>query len=237
MVTTAAHKRDYLRPWGTGMWRLSLPRSGQLLAGMTDRFADADTLPTRLSNSRGLVQAEQVHGASLAAVEVPQPLSHPIPGCDGLVTRLRGLALVVRTADCLPTFVWDPVRQLIGLAHVGWRGLDRCLPMRLVRFAAQYAGSRPEDLRVAIGPSIRSCCYEVGREFTQRFGPFIRSVNGRLMCDLIGCATDQFLAAGVRAPHLVDCGRCTACESDRWWSVRRDAAGAGRFLSFIMLRP
>lgn len=237
MVTTAAPERDCLRPWGTGMWRWHLPHSGHLLAGVTDRSADVDTLRTRLSNSRGLVHAEQVHGASLAAVEVPQPLSHPIPGCDALLTRLRGLALVVRTADCLPIFVWDPLRQLVGLAHVGWRGLDRRLPMRLVRFAAQYAGSRPESLWVAIGPAIRSCCYEVGREFSQRFGPFVRTVNGRLMCDLIGCATEQLLAVGVRAAHLVDCGRCTACESDRWWSVRRDVAGAGRLSSFIMLRP
>lgn len=235
-VQTAASNQEVLTSWRPGLWRLSLPRADRaVIAGVTDRSADVETLRQQLTCARGMVLMEQVHRASLVAIESPQPPAQPIPGCDALTTRLAGVAVLVRTADCLPLFVWDPIQQVVGLAHAGWRGLVARLPLRLIGFLRHVYHSDPRDLVVGIGPAIRACCYEVGIEVAQRFGPFLRQTGGRRTCDLIGCATTQLLAAGVRPSRVVDCGCCTACDAARWHSVRRDGADAGRLVSFILL--
>jgi len=265
---TAAIRSDILTAWRPGLWRVRLPQGTPLIAGITDRSGGLDTLNAQLATmSHGLVFAGQVHGASLAAVDFPNPFVNPLPACDGLTTTVGGVVLVIRTADCLPLFVWDPIQRVVGLAHVGWRGLARSLPMRMVAFVRQLYRSRPEDLWVGIGPAIRACCYEVGPEFPahpgergaggeEHFGPFLQHHDGRRTCDLIACATHQLVASGVRAWRLVDCGQCTVCSTHPfvsddgvhdfkksaqadflWHSVRRDGETGGRGLSFIMLLP
>jgi len=181
------------------------------------------------------VQAEQVHGGSVAVVERRAP-AEPIPGCDALLTRWSNTALLIRTADCLPLFVCDPTRGAVGLAHLGWRGLRADLPQRLVAAFQHAVHSDPQDLIVALGPGIRACCYEVGAEFSEWFGPFVRTEGGRRVCDLAGAAMQQVRCAGVPAARILDCQHCTACEIDRWHSIRREGSGAGRLLSFIALR-
>ena len=235
----ATSNSEVLRLWQPGVWRFHIPWDRRLIAGVTDRSGHLEGLRGCFSRfSEGnLVLAEQVHGASAAAVEMSDPPSDPIAGCDGLATRVPGLALVIRTADCLPIVIWDPVQHVVGLMHAGWRGLVNHLPMRVISFLERLYQSCPQDLVVGIGPAIRSCCYEVGREFEQRFGPFVRQRAGRRTCDLIGCATQQLLASGVRPRRVVDSGQCTCCTSTRWHSVRRDGERGGRLFSFAMIRP
>jgi len=230
-----------------------MPRAPRLITGITDRSADLESLSAHVVHTDGIVQAEQIHGTSLAAIECPQSTGAVVSGCDGLVTQRRGLLLVIRTADCLPLIVWDPIQQVVGVVHAGWRGLSAQLPIRLIGFLWHQYRSDPQDLWLGIGPSIRPCCYEVGGEFVARFGPFVQERGGRLTCDLIGCAVQQLTAAGVRSAHVLDCGECTACNSApacaaqlgvssfgaagrRWYSVRREGETTGRLLSFVMLK-
>ena len=223
-----------VRPGG-GWWFTSrvLPR---VAAGITDRQTDRSILVPRRRPPR-LVEAEQVHGASVAVVERSSDVLGPIAGCDALVTSQPGIALLIRTADCLPIFVADPARGVIALAHAGWRGLSAHLPMRVVAALQQAYHCRAEDLRVAIGPAIHSCCYEVGPEFGTRFGPFVTERGGRRTCDLAGVAVDQLRRCGVRTDRMVDSGICTACDADHWFSLRREGQATGRLTSIIMLRP
>ena len=240
-----------LVPWRAGLWRFHLPaprRTGSTearqaglpagsrgLAGVTNRSAGLDVLKQHLRRASGLVSAEQVHGASVAAVDCVEPSAHLVPGCDGLVTQLPGLVLTIQTADCLPLFVWDPIHQVVGLIHAGWRGVARQLPMRLISFLQHRYHSRPHTLWVGIGPAIRACCYEVGPEFEPRFGRFIQTHDGRRTCDLVACTLDQLASAGIRRDRVEDSGVCTACEPARWHSVRREGECGGRLVSFIQL--
>jgi len=214
-----------------------------VFAGITDRTLDARAflgelgegrLPAPLNRRLRVVQAEQVHGASIAVVGPQTTIDDPIPGSDALLTREPELVLVVRTADCLPLVLSDPAGGTVGIAHAGWRGLRQQLAVRLIQAASLGCGSRPSDLWVTIGPAVRACCYEVGRDFPADFGPFVRQVNGRLVCDLVACATDQLLRAGVRRTRIRDAAACTACEGGRWYSVRRDGESTGRLLSFVV---
>lgn len=222
--------------WRPGIWRVTFPQGRAVLAGVTDRSANLENLRAHLTGVPQIVTAQQVHGASVAAVETAEPPANPIPGCDALLTQSAGVAVVVRSADCLPLFLWDPVRQAGGVVHAGWRGLAQFLPIRAVNALRTRYHSRPEDLRVAIGPAIHRCCYEVGEEFAASFGPFVRRQDGRWTCDLIGYTVQQLLSTGVRASHLRDSGLCTACDTGRWYSVRREGDATGRMLSFLVIR-
>lgn len=222
---------------GGGGWRLQGWASSRVVAGITDRTGEPMAVLQELCKPAVTVRAEQVHGASIACIERRLEPEQVLAGCDALVTALPGVALFIRTADCLPLFFADPARGVIGLAHAGWRGLAADLPARMVAAFQHAYHSRPEDLRVAIGPAIRPCCYEVGAEFEERFSGFVRDEGGRRSCDLIGAATEQLRRAGVRPGQVLDTRHCTACERERWFSLRHEGQETGRMTSFIMVRP
>ncbi len=118
-----------------------------------------------------LIFPRQVHGTEVRAVDrsyMQDRARDPHPICDGLVTRLRGLALCVRTADCAPVLLADAKAGVIGAAHCGWRGslggvLEACLAQMVLM------GAQAERTRVAIGPAIGAAVYEVDSDFKGRF--------------------------------------------------------------------
>jgi len=221
---------------GAGWW-FSGWASARIMAGVADRHTDRETFLRRLEESVAVIEGEQVHGSSVAVVERRRGNGGPVAGCDALITHLPGVTLLVRTADCLPMFFADPRRGVVGLAHAGWRGLSAALPMRVVAALRRAYQSPADELYVAIGPAIRDCCYDVGQEFAARFGRQVRRRAARRVCDLIGVARRQLQQCGVQPSRLCDARRCTACEAQHWFSVRRDGEATGRLVSAIMLRP
>jgi YfiH family protein len=113
-----------------------------------------------------LVTLRQTHSDIIHAVDrVP---AETLTG-DGLITCAPGLLLGVQTADCLPVLLADTRRRAIGVFHAGWRGtLKRILEKGVGEMRRRFA-SNPGDLRAAIGPGIRSCCYRVGEEVRGQF--------------------------------------------------------------------
>jgi YfiH family protein len=217
-----------------GGWRLSRWAARQIQAGITDRATDPAALAAGLG-AGAAVSAEQVHGASVAVIGT-QEVPAAVAGADALITALPGVALLIRTADCLPVFFADRARLVVGLAHTGWRGLAAGLLPRVISAIRRTAGTPADELRVAIGPGIRECCYEVGPEFEARFGPHVQLRSGRRTCDLAGEAVEQLHRCGVRPQHIRDTRVCTACDVGRWYSLRREGAATGRLTSMILIR-
>ena len=235
MSVAASSRAARLEARPAGGWQFAGWASPRVVAGMTDRHVDREVV---LSQQRpdGVIEAEQVHGASVAVIDDRRTLPAPLAGCDALITCRPGVALVVRTADCLPIFVADAARGIVAIAHAWWRGLAAQLPMRVVAAMRHVFQCQADALDVAIGPAIRSCCYEVGPEFAGHFGAFVTQNAGRRTCDLIGVAVDQLRRSGVRAERIFDSGVCTSCDVERWFSLRREGPATGRMTSLIMLR-
>lgn len=221
---------------GQGWW-LRRWAGDRILAGITSRETDVASLLQQSARPLTTVAAEQVHGASLAIVERARAHVGTLPGCDALLTSVPGVALLIRTADCLPVFVADPSRGVVGLAHAGWRGLAAGLLARIVAAFQHTYHIAADRLDVAIGPAIHACCYDVGPEFLARFGAYVEMRDGRRMCNLIAIATHQLQQAGVRPQKIIETGHCTACETDRWFSLRREGPSTGRMTSLIAVRP
>ena len=155
---------------------------------------------------------------------------------DGLCTNDPGVTLVIYCADCVPLYFVDREHRAIGLAHAGWRGPAAGM--------AQAFGSRPEELLVAIGPSIGKGCFEVDEpvaaEF-QRLPQWELFVEGpqreKYHVDLWECNRQFLLAAGVRAEHITVGQVCTMCESDLVFSHRKTRGQRGSNCAMLALRP
>ena len=161
-----------------------------------------------------LCLAEQVHGAEVAVLEsVP---SGPVAGVDGLVTAVPGLALGIYVADCAAVYLVDPVARVCGLVHSGRKGSEQGIVAAALERMRACAGSRPQDVRVQVGPCIRPPAYEVD------FAAQIRAAA---------------LAAGVRPEHYSDCGLCTSTDLRRYYSYRMEKGRTGRMLALLGLQP
>ena len=88
---------------------------------------------------------------------------------DGLITATPGLLLAIQTADCLPIIVVDSKRQAVGVFHAGWRGTVKRIVEKGIGEMVRCFGSRPRDMKAAIGPGIQGCCFEVGEEVQTKF--------------------------------------------------------------------
>jgi YfiH family protein len=113
-----------------------------------------------------LVQVKQIHSSIIHRVmEAPR---EPLTG-DGLITNTPGILLAIKTADCVPVLIVDVKRRAVGAFHAGWRGtVERIVEKGVGEMRRQF-GSQPRDLRAAIGPCVRSCCYSVGPEVIAEF--------------------------------------------------------------------
>jgi YfiH family protein len=99
------------------------------------------------------------------------------PQGDAVITDEPGILLVVRVADCMPILLVDTRRRAAAAVHAGWRGALARIIEKSVGEMERTFGSKPADLTAAIGPSIRSCCYEVGPEVADAFSGAFRNAH------------------------------------------------------------
>jgi YfiH family protein len=201
----------------------------------------------RITRAAGapLYVATQVHGADIARVRAGDAAADVASWrVDGLVTESNNVALVVLVADCVPALVADPRTGAFAAVHAGWRGTLAGVLPAAVRALAEHFGARPADLRVALGPAIGPCCFEVGPEVVEAFeaglpgaraaGVFVDAVaGGRPHLDLKTANRLLLERAGVD-PIAIDVGpECTASDPGRFFSYRRDRGMTGQHLGFI----
>lgn len=155
---------------------------------------------------------------------------------DALITREKNLPVLIRTADCIPLFIYDPQTPAVGICHSGWKGTRKGIVMKTIRTMKEHFGSNPASLFVGIGPSIRESCYEVGQEFKDYFPEHVRRNGPKYFCDLIRVVKNQLAESGVKEDKIVDSNICTVCSVDRFFSARKEGQMTGRFISMIMLK-
>jgi hypothetical protein len=128
---------------------------------------------------------------------------------DGIMTDIQGIPLMIKSADCAPVFIYDPIKHAVGLFHCGWRGTAKKLVAKGVRKMEFFYNSKPRDLVAVIGPHIGAMNndYEVGEDvleaFTERYrdiAPFFcenRMNKGHYFLNLAGAIITSLLEVGV----------------------------------------
>ena len=152
---------------------------------------------------------------------------------DALIENTPGIAIGVKTADCVPVLLADPVHRAVAAIHAGWRGTAAGIVPAAIRAMAGEFATRARDLHAAIGPSIGECCYEVGPEVAAQFGVV---VPGHVRLNLSFVNLKQLEAAGVPTNNISISGECTRCQAGDYHSFRRDREAAGRMISWIRVR-
>ncbi len=173
------------------------------------------------------------------------------PEADAVITAKAGVALGIMVADCVPALLYDEKRGVIGAVHAGWRGTAKAILANAIGKMRSSFGSHPEDIRLAIGPAIRSCCYEVDidvlRQIEASTGPSQKNENfvlyygvkgPKAYIDLPEANRQQALACGLKAKNIWLSGMCTSCLPEKFNSYRREfrlgAKAPGRQGGFII---
>ncbi|HPQ43266.1 MAG TPA: peptidoglycan editing factor PgeF [Syntrophales bacterium] len=195
--------------------------------------------------ARNLVTVNQVHGDRLLVVDdTSQDWQHGGSlEYDGIITSKPEVPVGIKTADCVPIFLVDPTRRVIGAIHAGWKGTSLKIAARAVGVFMREFASTPADILAVIGPSIGPCCYEVDDVVLHSFDSdrlssfFSRGERGgRWMLDLSAANRVQLLDVGVPSNNILSAPVCTSCSTDTFFSHRGEHGNTGRQLNFIMLR-
>lgn len=183
-------------------------------------------------NLKKLVCAQQVHGAHLELVSANSPAL--IPNCDGLITSQPNVGMMIKHADCQATIFYDPTRRLVAVIHAGWRGLVKNIYAITVERMRQL-GSCPQDILVAIGPSLGPEHAEFTHyqeEFPPNFWNFQKRPNH---FDLWAIARWQLLQVGIQPTHIDIASLCSFSHPEDFYSYRREAK-TGRNATIVALK-
>jgi len=176
-----------------------------------------------------LADVNQVHSNKILVVDK----SGNYGDADGIITSpLDNLVLLIKTADCIPIFIYDNITRNYGIVHAGWRGVKKKIHLKAIeKFIG--LGSHKNNLNFVMGPSIKACCYEVGAEMLDYFGTSVIEKNGSFFLDLNKSVTSDFVNIGIVKDKIKIDSICTY-ESKHLHSFRRDREKSGRMLSFIV---
>ena len=235
-----------------------MPREALNLAGFNED--DAENIYENRRRFLKLFDGEwlltgcwQVHGIDVRVVHNPDE-ANQTPGvlgddqyCDALVSKTPNVLLAVKTADCVPILIGDPVTRSFAAVHAGWRGTSSSILKRAVEQLENEYGARAANLRVAIGPAANACCYEVGSDvigvFKERFANaealFATTRDGHAHIDLHQANRDQLISAGVLPDRIHLAPFCTMDRNDLFFSYRQEKkihGRVGRLMSVIGTR-
>jgi hypothetical protein len=179
--------------------------------------------------------ARQVHGAHIVTA------GQSAAAADGLVTSMQGLAVGVLTADCVPILLVVPEARLAAAVHAGWKGTALGIAGAAVEHLARQSSLPAAAVHAALGPSIGSCCYEVGEDVIAALedgagrGRVLpdRRHGGRSWIDLRRINAAILQAAGVPKAQIHHVGPCTRCAVEQCFSHRGSGGVAGRQLSAV----
>lgn len=212
---------------------------------------DADTVRANLALVAGALGVEpsrlhvvsQVHGRAVREVG-PGDAQGDVARteADALVTRAPGVALGVRTADCVPVLVADLRSGAVAAIHSGWQGTEVDVVGAAVRALVARLDAAP-TLVAAIGPHLEACCFEVGDDVAARLDAcapealaVVRAGSARPHVDLRRIVRWQLIASGLPDAAIDDVRGCTRCEAAAFFSFRRDRERSGRQVAAIVGR-
>ena len=195
--------------------------------GFGTRTADLPALP--------MATVKQIHSAEIRQTAIAGPCGK----ADALISATPGLAVGVKTADCVSVLLVDSEHRVVAAVHAGWRGTVQEIVALTVAAMVRDYETNPISIYAAIGPAIGACCYEVSADVARRFvkwDPSLATVGGKPHLDLESFNAMQLQAAGVPVDQIARAGLCTKCNIDTYFSFREEGEKAGRMMSWIALK-
>ena len=198
--------------------------------------------------SSRIIALDQKHGDTIVIVDhVPRTT---MTG-DAIIAVNSGLYPSIKTADCLPILIIDPVTQISAAIHAGWRGTVLRITRKVVLTLINDFGCNQENLIVALGPAIGHCCYEVDQKvleplfltipwaekFTAQTDIDPQQFLGKKRLDLVGINHQELIDLGILPENTHIVKMCTSCNENKLFSYRRDGERSGRSIAVTGFRP
>ncbi len=158
---------------------------------------------------------------------------------DAVITSKKGIFIGVKVADCLPILLADSTKKVIAAVHAGWRSTAKGILKNTLKQMYDLFSCRSKDIFIAMGPSIRGCCYEVGQEVIDALkaqtlsDEYIVCLNGKKHIDLAIANKIQVLSMGININNIWVSKDCTYCNHERYFSYRFHGKEAGRQYGII----
>ena len=196
-----------------------------------------------------VTQGHQVHGSRVAIIDRAGMTREELEGYDAFVTNLPGVAIGVRTADCVPVLIYDSVKRVVAAVHAGWKGTVLHISHAAIEAMKQEFSCAPADMMAVIGPSIGPDSFQVGEEVATHFkeagfpmeriwsfqgpkGP--KPMSGGHHIDLWKANAWLLEQAGIPSENIHTCGIDTYT-TEAYFSVRREGVQCGRIINSIKL--
>jgi len=196
------------------------------------------------ANLNAFVQSSALPGAPHQAMQVHQ---NHVLWCSGkgrihdteadiLLTNQSNTPLAVRTADCLPILLADPKTSITAAVHAGWRGTAVSVVKQAIQSMCER-GAKAEHILATLGPCIEPCCFSIGKEVATALKNSAKEAADFIQgsADLRQINRLQLLECGLIDSHIECLKACTACDSKRFFSFRRDTANTGRQLAVVAI--
>lgn len=206
-----------------------------VIHGFTLRVKGKDTeydeVCSDLNLSKNYVEIKkQVHSNKIAIVNDNSIITE----VDGLITNKKNIPLFIRTSDCISIIIYDPIKEVIGNIHSGWRGTLKRIIINGIELMKKEFSSNSEDLLIAMFPSIGKCHFEVDEDVKILFEEEFKDINidkyitkgeikegkQKYYIDLNNINIDIMLNLKVKKENILNTGICTMCENDKFYSHR-----------------
>jgi hypothetical protein len=187
-----------------------------------------------------MVSPKQTHSCTIGIVKSANDI---FPDTDALITNIPNICIFIRTADCVPILLYDPVEKAAATIHSGWKSTIQEISKHTIELMQKEFGTNPENLIAGIGPSIGPTVYEVGVEvyeqFKNQYGDnFISPINksDKALLNLWEINKQILINSGVPENQIEIAEICTYSNPELFYSARRDGVKTGRLATGIMLK-
>lgn len=196
-----------------------------------------------------VTQPHQIHKDTIAHVSQPGMTRDDLAGVDALITNQPNLPIAVRTADCIPILLYDPLHHAIAAIHSGWRGTILNIVAKTIASLHNHFASNSADIYALVGPGIGFDSFQVGNEVVDEFEqagfpmseiwnyrgqPIKGTMSGGHHINLKACVHHSLLQAGISSNNIIVSPEDTYLDH-RFYSARRDGPQCGRNINAIKL--
>lgn len=194
-----------------------------------------------------IISSRQTHTNNVVVINEDN-LDYELQDVDGVITKLKGVALTIATADCQSIILYDKKNEVIGNIHSGWKGTLNKILNNGINLMIKEFSSNVEDIIVCIGPSIMGCCFEVDKDvvdmFTNNFDDIeefiklgeVRDGKQKYYIDTIGINKRELINLGILKENIYLSNVCTKCSSDTYYSYRVQGQDSGRNVTLVCMK-
>ena len=183
-------------------------------------------------NYANLIYNTQVHGANVRIIKAIDDRKNNGEKADGLL---------IFTADCVPLVFYDKEKEVVALAHAGWRGTYDNIAEEIIEILVNDYSCEKENIKVIIGPSVSGDSYEVSYELVEKFAVhnidnYYKKLEDKYYLDLWAINKGLLKHAGILDKNIKLTNFCTVKDNNQFFSYRLDNATTKRIGTFIELK-